>query len=73
MAQVDSLARMKALFVPGPVLLFAVGWINTGTNEFPIWLLVPALLISVPCSLAFFVAGMKVRKDVKVDEHEGGG
>lgn len=66
MAKIDSITRMKTLFIPGPVLLFSVGWI-----DLPVWFLVPVVLISVPCSLAFFVAGMKANREAGVEHKQG--
>jgi hypothetical protein len=51
--------RMKRFFVPGPLLLFLTGGINTPSPVFPNWLLVIALLISVPCSMKFWLAGWR--------------
>ncbi len=58
----DKLYRkMGRLFVPGPLLLFATGWVNTGSSSsIPIWLLVVLLGISVPSSLAFYVAALRL-------------
>ena len=59
MTQIDFQSRMKKLFFPGPVLLFIVGWVNTSGDGIQLWLLILAIVISVPCSLAFGVAGIK--------------
>ena len=59
MTQIDFQSRMKKLFFLGPVLLFIVGWVNTSGDGIQLWLLILAIVISVPCSLAFGVAGMK--------------
>jgi len=48
---------MRQFFLPGPVLLFIVGWVDV----IPTWLLIVLVLISLPCSLIFFVAGYKAR------------
>lgn len=53
--------KMGQLFFPGPLLLFVTGWVNTGSSSLiPIWLLVVLLGISVPSSLAFYVAALRL-------------
>ena len=66
MTQIDFQSRMKKLFFPGPVLLFIVGWVNTSGDGIQLWLLILAIVISVPCSLAFGVAGMKAFHEEKL-------
>ena len=62
----DKLYRkMGRLFVPGPLLLFITGWANTGSNSIPIWLLVVLLGVSIPSSLVFFVAGLRLHHIAK--------
>ena len=58
---VDHLKLMRQLFLPGPVILFVVGLINV----IPTWLLITLLAIFVPCSLIFFVTGLKAWRTQK--------
>ena len=53
---VGAEGRMRRLFVPGPVPLFAAGWLGTSDTGLPTALLAISSVVSIPCSLGFLVA-----------------
>ena len=53
---------MRALFIPGPALIFVTGLLGTLVADFPRWLLVPMAAVSIPCSLAYWAASVSIFK-----------